>query len=146
MLPSETVRLRTSRRGRLSFPTLLLLLVTFSVALAADYTIQSGDTLWTLAQNHYGDASYWKALKFYNGIGNVYTIPNGTPINFPPKASLDQVNRILNDPSLTPAQKNSQVAALGGSSSSAATPNAGLGKPINYNALEALGLRKVPSL
>lgn len=65
---------------------------------AQAYTMKPGDTLYALAQEKYGDPSYWRELKSYNGIGNVYTIPVGTEINFPDKGTLDQVRQAGSTP------------------------------------------------
>jgi LysM repeat protein len=106
------LRRRIARRAALA-----LLLACAPVALAADYAMRQGDTLWELAQQRYGDPGYWKALKWYNGIQNVYTIPVGTPINFPDRAALDRVNQALNDAALSSADRAAAVAAAGGSAS-----------------------------
>ncbi|MBI4858876.1 MAG: LysM peptidoglycan-binding domain-containing protein [Candidatus Riflebacteria bacterium] len=127
---------------------LAMLLVATSTVLAADYVMQRGDTLWKLAEQHYGDPQYWRALKSYNGIADVYSIPVGTPINFPDKSVLDQVNGILDNGSMSQTDKENAIAGLGGSRGSgpATTPNAGLGRPIYYHALGGLGQRTAPSL
>jgi len=139
-------RLLKSYKRRLVSRIVMLSVPVFAIAFAADYIMQQGDTLIGLSQSHYGDSSYWQALQSYNGIGNVYTIPIGTPINFPDKAVLDQVKTVLADSSLSDAQKTAAIVQLGGSAPAGVTPNAGLGKPINYNALGALGQRTLPSL
>lgn len=123
---------------------LALFVVCFAVVWAADYVMQPGDTLSALARQRYGDAKYWTALKWYNGIGNVYTIPVGTPINFPDKATLDQVDQILKNNS-TPAQRSAAIAGLGGGTNPVPQPNAGLGKPIHYGAITALARPRVPA-
>lgn len=65
---------------------------------AQPYSMKDGDTLYALAQEHYGDPSYWRELKRYNGISNVYAIPVGTEITFPDKASLDQIRQTGSTP------------------------------------------------
>ena len=148
--------LRRTIGRRRRWVVLAIVLAWTGPALAADYTMRSGDTLYDLAQQRYGDSSYWRALKWFNGIQNVYAIPVGTPINFPDKASLDKINQILDDPSTTAADKARLVGqatggGAGGASASGAggapgaSVNAGTGKPINYNAIDALRARRVPT-
>lgn len=117
--------------------SLLILLIVAVAAFAADYTMKQGDTLYDLAKTRYQDASYWQALKWYNGIGNVYNIPVGTPLNFPDKATLDQVKAILARTS-SPAERSREIAGLGGAANPVPSPNAGAGRPLNYDALSAL--------
>jgi len=116
-----------------------------AVALAADYTMQPGDTLYGLAVEHYGDASYWHALKWYNSIQSVYTIPVGTPIEFPDVSVLEQVKDVLDDPNTTGSDKSDAIARMGGTQRPSATVNEGTGTLINYNAIDALGQRRVPT-
>lgn len=129
---------------RLVRPLLLLLFLCVAVAWAADYVMKQGDTLSEIAKQHYGNASYWTALKWYNGVGNVYTIPVGTPINFPDKATLDSVNQILKN-NATPAARSAAIAQLGGGTNPVPSPNPGLGKPINYGAITALARPTLPT-
>lgn len=123
---------------------LALFVMCFAVVWAADHVMQPGDTLFELAKQRYGDGSYWTALKWYNGVGNVYTIPVGTPINFPDKATLDQVNTVLKGNS-SPEGRSQAIAQLGGGSNPVPPPNPGLGKPINYSAITALSRPRVPA-
>lgn len=123
---------------------LALFVVCFAVVWAADYVMKEGDTLAELAQQRYGDAKYWTALRWYNGIGNERTIPIGTPINFPDKATLDQVDQILKS-STSPAERSAAIAQLGGGTNPVPRTNAGLGKPIHYNAISALARPRVPA-
>lgn len=116
---------------------LLVLLVAAVAAFAADYTMKEGDTLFELAKQRYGDGSYWEALKWYNGIGNVYKIPVGTPIDFPDKAKLDQVKATLAR-TTSPAERAREISGLGGATLPVPSPNAGAGRPLNYDALSAL--------
>ena len=43
------------------------------------YKIQQGDTLFSIAQNVYGDGSMWTVLDRANGVGR---LPNGNPLIF----------------------------------------------------------------
>ena len=125
----------------------LAVLALASAAFAADYVMQSGDTLYDLAKSHYGDPNLWTALKWYNGLGNEYKIPVGTPINFPDKAKLDQVNQILQQNPSASARAQA-ISALGGQNNVVpqATPNAGLGgKKVFYYGLWSLKKPGVPS-
>jgi LysM repeat protein len=131
-------------------PLLIGFLVWTAVCFAADYTMKSGDTLYALAQSRYGDPSLWQALKYYNGIGNVYSIPVGTPINFPDKAVLEQAKGILADGSLTTAQKQERINGLGGGPAGPAAPesppNAGTGERHVYGAINAMAQPDPPPL
>lgn len=123
---------------------LVLFCLCFAFVWAADYVMKPGDTLSELAQQRYGNANYWTALKWYNGVGNVYTIPVGTPINFPDKATLDQVKQILANTSSS-AERSQQIAGLGGGTTPQPQMNEGAGRVINYSAINALSRPRVPA-
>ena len=140
--PGTTGRQRPARR--LAWRALLFgFLGVAAVAFAADHTMREGDTLYALAAEHYGDPSYWRALQWYNGVQNVHTIPIGTEITFPDTGQLDEVRRILDDPAIPGVEKSQQIAALGGREGATPTVNEGTGTLLNYNALSALGARRV---
>lgn len=130
------------RRKPISQAFLAAFLIWSAVCLAADYTMRPGDTLYALAESRYGDPGLWQALKYYNGIGNVYQIPVGTPINFPDKAVLEQVKGILADGSLSAAEKQQRINGLGGGAAGPAAPegppNAGTGERHVYGAINAM--------
>jgi nucleoid-associated protein YgaU len=43
------------------------------------YKVQSGDTLFTIAEKMYGNGSRWQAISKANNLG---TLPNGNPLVF----------------------------------------------------------------
>jgi len=127
---------------------LVFLLLLAACSTAPAYTTKSGDTPGAIAQQLYGDFSYWKAMMWYNGLGqNPYTLPVGATINTPDKPTLDKVKAILaqNQPASATSQA---IAALGGQASSVPTaaPNPGRGGAQTfYYALWSLKKPKLPS-
>lgn len=127
---------------------LLAFLAWTTVLLAGDYIFRGGDTLYALAQTHYGDASYWPALKQFNGIVNHYKIANGTPIVLPDKAVLDQVRGIMSEASIPAGDKAGRIAALNpnGPPARAQVPvNEGTGKSHSYDAILGLTQSNLPT-
>jgi len=55
---------------------------------SADHTkhiiFKQGDSLWLLANEEYGDSSYWRTIANANNIDNPRHIKPGTELNFPP--------------------------------------------------------------
>ncbi|MBL0387926.1 LysM peptidoglycan-binding domain-containing protein [Tumebacillus sp. ITR2] len=56
---------------------------TAGTANGQSYTIKSGDTLWNLAQDKYGDGSKWHVIADANGITNEYALAVGQAITIP---------------------------------------------------------------
>lgn len=52
---------------------------------SAQYTVQSGDTLWQIAQDYLGAGTRWRELQGYTG--NPRTMPVGTQISIPSSSS-----------------------------------------------------------
>ena len=50
--------------------------------LPKNYTIKSGDTLWTICKKKLGDGAKWKEIAKLNGIDNPYNIQPGQVIRF----------------------------------------------------------------
>ncbi len=53
------------------------------VAKPAVYTVQSGDYLWQIAQNYYGDGSAWVKIAQVNNLANPDIIYAGTVLTLP---------------------------------------------------------------
>lgn len=53
------------------------------------YTVQAGDSLWSICLQYYGDGSLCYRLATYNGIGNSYLIHPGDVLTLPPRETLD---------------------------------------------------------
>ena len=49
------------------------------------HTVKSGDTLWDLADKHYGDGSRWREIANANGVTNPRTLQIGKTLTIPPK-------------------------------------------------------------
>ncbi len=47
------------------------------------YTMKSGDTLWALAVQYYGDGNSWPKIADASGISNPRTIPDGYEVKIP---------------------------------------------------------------
>lgn len=50
---------------------------------AKTYTVKSGDTLWSIAQQFYGDGSQYRKIATANNIGNPDQISVGTTLTIP---------------------------------------------------------------
>lgn len=68
------------------------------------HTMGSGDTLWELSAQHYGDPTLYPILLEVNGIDNPRTIPNGRVIIIPDKATMENIARETD-----PARKNELI-------------------------------------
>jgi hypothetical protein len=55
----------------------------FSDILAREIVLQSGDRLDIIAQQVYGDASYWRAIAIYNNIGDFFEKQPGESLWLP---------------------------------------------------------------
>ena len=51
--------------------------------MAGDYMVKAGDTLWTIAKAHYGDAVLWKKIEDANGVENVRNLKVGQMLKLP---------------------------------------------------------------
>ena len=51
--------------------------------MAGEYMVKSGDTLWTIAKTHYGDAVMWKKIEDANGVENVRNLKVGQMLKLP---------------------------------------------------------------
>ena len=86
------------------------------------HVIKSGDCLYNISLRYYQTPSYWRALKKYNKISNVYTIPNGKTIHIPP---ISVAKKIMNGDNITypytPSSTSSATTSTSGSSSSSSS-------------------------
>lgn len=51
------------------------------------HTVKAGDTLWDLADKHYGDGSRWKEIAGANGVTNPRALQIGKTLTIPPKGA-----------------------------------------------------------
>ena len=57
--------------------------VDFSDIDGKEFLIQEGDRLDIIAEQVYGDATYWKAIMLYNNIGYFFDVKPGVIIRLP---------------------------------------------------------------
>jgi nucleoid-associated protein YgaU len=48
------------------------------------WTVAEGDTLWTVAEEEYGDTSHWRTIAEANDIKNPRQLESGTKLSLPP--------------------------------------------------------------
>ena len=48
-----------------------------------EYTVKEGDTLWIIAKDQYGDATFWKRIEDANGVENVSNLKLGQKLKIP---------------------------------------------------------------
>jgi hypothetical protein len=95
--------------------------------------MKEGDTLWDIARTRYGDPQFYKDLQKANDIENVRTIPNGTVINLPSKATLLKLRQTTD-----PAERQRILKADGGGTTAPVAPPAG---PTPFDPVQGLGSR-----
>lgn len=69
----------------------LIALLLVSQAMATTHVMKSGDTLWDLAAEYYGDPSLYPLLLQVNRIDNPRTIANGKVIIIPDKSAMSEI-------------------------------------------------------
>ena len=102
---------------KLTFAFLFVLSFTSLVSAATTHTVQSGDTLWAMAQKYYGDPTLYTIIAEVNGVSNPRTIRNGTVLVIPNKSDMEAIQNE------TDSSKRQQLInqANGGSSNSGNT-------------------------
>jgi LysM repeat protein len=114
---------------------LVLAVLVSPEALAETYTMKEGDTLWEIARVKYGDPSFWVDLQKANNISNTRTIPNGTVITLPSKATLQKLRGVTD-----PAERARILKEDGGAGTGATTPAAPPG-PTPFDPVSGLSAR-----
>lgn len=94
-----------NRKSLIFLVTFLVLTLVGTGYAVTTHTMGTGDTLWELSAQHYGDPTLYPVLLEVNGIDNPRTIPNGKVIIIPDKATMQNIAR-ENDP----AKKRSLIA------------------------------------
>lgn len=72
-----------TRRGLYSPPKYITDNVDFSDIPGREFIVHSGDRLDIIAEQLYGNPSYWRALAVYNSIGYFFDVTPGTVIKLP---------------------------------------------------------------
>lgn len=54
-----------------------------SEVMMTDYVVKTGDNLWTIAKQAYGDANMWKKIEKANGVDNVRNLKVGQTLKLP---------------------------------------------------------------
>ncbi|MBI3893847.1 MAG: LysM peptidoglycan-binding domain-containing protein [Candidatus Wallbacteria bacterium] len=115
---------------------LLLTAAPMPLASAETYTVKEGDTLWDLARIKYGDPTLWTDIAKANNISNPKTIPNGTVLTLPSKATLLKLRGVTD-----PAERAKLIKEDGaGGTTGSPTPPAPTG-PTPFDPISGLGAR-----
>lgn len=94
---------------------LVVMVISGAASAMTSHTVRTGDTLWDLAQKHYGDGTLYTILAEVNNISNPRTIPNGFVLKIPNKSDLEAIRNETNQEAR--ANKISQINNTGSGSS-----------------------------
>lgn len=99
--------------------SLFVFLAFCSLVEAKTHVVKTGDTLWQLSYDYYGDSTLWNTIAEVNGITNPKTILSGFVLQIPDKETMKKIQNETD-----PNKKQSLInQATGGSSNTNTNTN-----------------------
>jgi nucleoid-associated protein YgaU len=82
------------------------------------YTVKSGDNIWSVANNVYGDTGYWRTIAEANGITSKTPLSPGRKLKIPPRPGSDPSSSGSSSSGSSSSGSSSSGSSSSGSSSS----------------------------